>query len=74
MAGRGEMPMRPVRPGPPMQYRGPPPMARARVEPVDREKVRPPPCPPPNRCAGTAVDCVLPCDSTALCSSSILLG
>uniref|UniRef100_A0A0D9YLH9 Histone deacetylase complex subunit SAP18 n=1 Tax=Oryza glumipatula TaxID=40148 RepID=A0A0D9YLH9_9ORYZ len=41
MAGRGEMPMRPVRPGPPMQYRGPPPMARARVEPVDREKTCP---------------------------------
>uniref|UniRef100_A0A0E0CE27 18 kDa Sin3-associated polypeptide n=1 Tax=Oryza meridionalis TaxID=40149 RepID=A0A0E0CE27_9ORYZ len=41
MAGRGEMPMRPARPGQPMQYRGPPPMARARVEPVDREKTCP---------------------------------
>uniref|UniRef100_A0A804PE62 Histone deacetylase complex subunit SAP18 n=1 Tax=Zea mays TaxID=4577 RepID=A0A804PE62_MAIZE len=39
MAGMGDMPMRPARPGPPMQHRGPPPMARLRPEPIDREKV-----------------------------------
>lgn len=38
MAGMSDMPMRPARPGPPMQHRGPPPMAR-RPEPIDREKV-----------------------------------
>jgi len=42
MAGMGEMPMRPARPGPPMQHRGPPPMARLRPEPIDREKVSSP--------------------------------
>uniref|UniRef100_A0A8R7QN75 Histone deacetylase complex subunit SAP18 n=1 Tax=Triticum urartu TaxID=4572 RepID=A0A8R7QN75_TRIUA len=39
MAGMGEMSMRP-RPGPPM-HRGPPPMARPRPEPIDREKTCP---------------------------------
>lgn len=41
MAGMSDMPMRPARPGPPMQHRGPPPMAR-RPEPIDREKVSAP--------------------------------
>ncbi|CAD6252102.1 unnamed protein product [Miscanthus lutarioriparius] len=41
MAGMGDMPMRPARPGPPMQHRGPPPMARLRPEPIDREKTCP---------------------------------
>ncbi|KAL6848345.1 hypothetical protein ACP4OV_021639 [Aristida adscensionis] len=39
MAGMGDMPMRPARPGPPMQHR--PPMARLRPEPIDREKTCP---------------------------------
>ncbi|CAN6247401.1 unnamed protein product [Urochloa humidicola] len=41
MAGMGDMPMRPARPGPPMQHRGPPPMQRLRPEPIDREKTCP---------------------------------
>nr|DAD18720.1 TPA_asm: hypothetical protein HUJ06_020183 [Nelumbo nucifera] len=41
MAGVAEAPNRSARPLPPPQARGPPPPARPRFEPVDREKVRP---------------------------------
>ncbi|XP_042483905.1 histone deacetylase complex subunit SAP18 [Macadamia integrifolia] len=41
MAGVVEAPNRPARPLPPSQARGPPPPARPRFEPVDREKTCP---------------------------------